>query len=84
MIVFFSVHYLVIYYLLQPYNKDMQIKNASYSVVTLLTYFVTYSLSDLVLTSSILSIFGILFVVIYIVIALILVYKVSPRTFKIN
>ena len=82
--IFFSVHYLVIYYLLQPFDKDMQVKKASYSFVTLITYIITYMLTKLVLTSEILSILGIVFVLLYIVISLRIVYKVSPRTFKLN
>ena len=82
--IFFSVHYLVIYYLLQPFNKDMEVKRASYSFATLGTYILTYWLTGLVLSSEILSILGVLFVIIYIVIALLLVYKVSPKTFKLK
>lgn len=82
--IFFSVHYLVIYYLLQPFNKDMEVKKASYSFVTLGTYIISYLLTNLVLTSEILSILGILFVIIYTVLALYLVYKIAPRTFKLN
>ena len=80
--IFFSVHYLVIYYLLQPFNKEMEVKRASYSFVTMGTYIVSYWLSGLVLSSEVLSIFGVLFVILYIILALLLVYKVSPRTFK--
>ena len=82
--IFFSVHYLVIYYLLQPFNKEMEVKRASYSFVMMGTYIISYKLSGLVLSSEILSILGVLFVIIYIVAALQLVYKVSPRTFKLN
>lgn len=82
--IFFSVHYLVIYYLLQPFNKDMEVKRASYSFVTMGTYIVSYWLTGLVLTSEILSVLGIAFVIIYIVLALYLVYRISPRTFKLN
>mgnify|MGYP007069860382 CR=1 FL=1 len=82
--IFFSVHYLVIYYLLQPFNKEMEVKKASYSFVTMGTYIVSYWLTGLVLKSEILSVFGILFVLIYIVLALLLVYRVAPRTFKLN
>ena len=80
--VFFSVHYLVIYYLLQPFNKNMEVKKASYSFVTLGTYLLCYFLAGLVMTSEILSIFGVLFVVLYVIISLLLVYKIAPRTFK--
>lgn len=82
--IFFSVHYLVIYYLLQPYNKEMKMKKMSYSIVTILTYIFTYRLSDLILSSEILSIIGIVFVIAYVSVSLLLVYRVSPRTFKLN
>ena len=82
--IFFSVHYLVLYYLLQPFDKNMEVKKASYSFVTLGTYIVCYKFSDLVLTSEILSVFGIIFVILYTILSLFLVYKVSPRTFKLN
>lgn len=82
--VFFSVHYLVIYYLLQPFNKEMEVKRASYSFVTMGTYIVSYWLTGLVMTSEILSILGIIFVILYTFLALYLVYKISPRTFKLN
>ena len=82
--IFFSVHYLVIYYLLQPFNKDMEVKKASYSIVNLIMYIVTYQFFNLVLDSLKLSVFGILFCIVYIGLSLLLVYKVAPRTFKLN
>ena len=82
--VFFSVHYLVLYYLLQPYNKNMQVKKISYSIASFLTYYFSYVIFwDLVLSSLTLSVIGIIFTITYIVLALFLVYKFAPRTFKI-
>ena len=43
--VFFSVHYLVIYYLLQPYNNDLQVRGISYTIVSFITLVLTYILS---------------------------------------
>lgn len=82
--IFFSVHYLVLYYLLQPYNKDMQVKKISYSVVSIVTYFVAYSIKDLVMSSLLFSVIGIIGTVLYIVVAIILVHKKAPYTFKLN
>ena len=82
--VFFSVHYLAIYYLLQPYNKDMQVKKASYSLISILVYFISYSIKDVVMSSVMFSIFGILFTLVYIIVSLFLVYKIAPKTFKLN
>ena len=42
MSIFFSVHYLVMYYLLQPYNVNTEMKSSTYSLVQGLTYFVCY------------------------------------------
>ena len=35
--VFFSVHYLVLYYLLQPYNVSTEMKSSTYSVIQTIT-----------------------------------------------
>ena len=82
--VFFSVHYLVIYYLLQPYNKNLEMKEYSYTIVSLITYFILYSLISVRTSFFYFSVFGIVFTVIYIVIALKLVYKRAPYTFRIK
>ena len=82
--IFFSVHYLVLYYLLQPYNKDLMIKSGTYSFITLLTYFVSYYASDIKVSTLLFSIFGIVFCIIYIIIGLLLVKKYAPRTFRIR
>lgn len=82
--VFFSVHYLVIYYLMQPYNKDLEIKSFSYTFVSLITYVVCYFLSDVQMSSLYFSIIGLIFTIVYIVISLRIVYRRAPFTFKIN
>ena len=82
--VFFSVHYLVIYYLLQPFNKDLEMKKASYSLVSGLTYFISYTITDLRVSSFLFSMYGLIFTIMYIIISLFLVYRFAPKTFKIN
>ena len=82
--VFFSVHYLVIYYLLQPYNEKMEMKKVSYTIVSLVTYLVAYTLNDIRMPSLYFSLIGLLFTVGYIVVGLRLVYKKAPKTFKLN
>ena len=81
---FFSVHYLVIYYLLQPFNKDLEVKKASYSIATLITYIISYQMTNLVMDSLQLSILGLVVTIFYIIIALYLVYHYAPKTFKLN
>ena len=82
--VFFSVHYLVIYYLLQPYNKDLQVRSISYTFVSFITLVLTYILSNLVMSSLYFSILGIVLTGAYIIVSLKLVYKYAPSTFRIH
>ncbi len=82
--IFFSVHYLVIYYLLQPYNQELDMKKISYSFVLFLTYFFTYFLSNVEMSSFAFSIFGLFFTIIYIIVALILIKTKAKDTFHLN
>lgn len=80
--IFFSVHYLVIYYLLQPFNKEMEVKKISYSIVTLITYMISYQLTSLSMNSLLFSGLGLMITIIYIGLSLLLVYRYAPKTFK--
>lgn len=82
--IFFSVHYLVIYYLLQPYDKNMEMKSVPYSIIAFLTYFISYLCTDLNLSTTLFCSLAILFTIIYIILALLLVYKKASKTFKIK
>ena len=82
--IFFSVHYLVIYYLLQPYNKDMKIKNPMYSIISAITYFCCYILTKVNINLTLFCILAIIFTISYIFISLILVYKKAFKTFKLK
>ena len=83
---FFSVHYLVLYYLLQPYTAGLETKSPAYSIIAGATYLVCYFGSRLDLGGSAL-LFGvvlILFCLLYIAAALLLAYKLAPKTFKLR
>lgn len=84
MSIFFSTHYLVIYYLIQPYNKESEMKSSTYRIIVTFTYIIFYSLMKLklptILFGSIITIAAIL----YVFISLTLVYKFAPKTFKIR
>ncbi len=82
--VFFSLHYLVIYYLLQPYNEYMEIKSFSYTIVSFFTYFLCYLAKDLTFSFPVFSILILIGTIIYIILALFLVYKFSEETFKLK
>ncbi len=84
MSVFFSVHNLTVYYLLQPYNADTEIKSATYSVIMGATYMVCYIFMQVELPTLYFSIAVISFCILYCVISAILVYKYAPKTFRIR
>ena len=84
MSVFFSVHTLVLYYLLQPYNVGLESRSHAYSIVNALTYAVCYFLMDADLPTIIFGGCVIGFCVVYIAAALLLAYKLAPKTFKLR
>lgn len=81
--IFFSVHYLVLYYLLQPYNSEVEMKNPFYQVITGLTYVVCYAFMHQI-DSHYFGVWVIGLTAVYILIALILAYRLSPKTFKLK
>ena len=84
MSIFFSIHYLVMYYLLQPYNVNIEMKSSTYSVVQWITYVVCYLFIQVKLPTLYFGIATATFCILYSLIALILVYKYAPKTFKLR
>ena len=84
MSIFFSIHYLVMYYLLQPYNVNIEMKSSTYSVVQWVTYIVCYMFLQMRLPTVYFGIATVVFCILYSIIALILVYKYAPKTFKLR
>lgn len=82
--IFFSVHHLVLYYLLQPYDINMKAKSTTYGMVNGVTYFLCYMCIDLEIPTTMFTSFIIIFTVLYIGISLFLVYKYAPRSFKLK
>lgn len=81
---FFSVHYLTIYYLLQPYNAGTEIKSGTYRMVVMLTYFVCYGIMRMDIPTFVFGLGTIIFCVAYCIIACVLVYKMAPKTFRLR
>ena len=84
MSIFFSIHYLVMYYLLQPYNVNIEMKSSTYSLVQWVTYIVCYMFLQMRLPTVYFGIATVVFCILYSIIALILVYKYAPKTFKLR
>ncbi len=84
MSIFFSVHYLTIYYLMQPYNAATEMKNATYQIVMTATYLVSFYIMRLRLNTLVFGGMTIVFCLLYCVIACILVYRLAPKTFRLR
>jgi len=84
MSIFFSVHNLTIYYLLQPYNANTEVKSGTYSIIMGLTYAVCYIFMQIQLPTLYFGIAVLSFSIIYCLVACLLVYKKSPETFRIR
>lgn len=84
MSIFFSVHYLTIYYLLQPYNAGSEMKSGTYQIIMSCTYLACYLLMQVEMPILLFGLMTIIFCVLYCLIASVLVYKCAPRTFKLR
>jgi hypothetical protein len=82
--IFFSIHHLVVYYLLQPYNKDVELKSATYQIVDGITYAVCYFTQEITMTNLFFGSIMCVFTIVYVIIALYLAYKYAPRSFRIK
>lgn len=84
MSIFFSVHYLVLYYLLQPYTIDIEMKDPRFGIINGITYFICYFALQVRIPIFIFGICMVLFTIIYSIIALFLAYRHAPKTFKLR
>lgn len=84
MSIFFSVHYLTVYYLLQPYNAGTQIKSGTYRLVLTATYLVSFYIMKLRVPIFAFGMAAIAFCILYCVLACVLIYRLAPKTFKLR
>lgn len=81
---FFSVHYIFMYYIFQPFTSSLEVKSPFYSFINFLVYFISYMLIQVPAPSIVFLPMVIGFLLVYTAIAVILVYKKAPRTFRIK
>ena len=84
MSMFFSIHYLTVYYLLQPYSVDAEIKSGTYRLVMSVTYFVCFFLMQVRMPTLIFGLMCITFCVLYSIVACVLIYRFAPKTFRLR
>lgn len=81
---FFSIHHLFMYYVIQPYTPSLTIQSPLYKVANGVIYLISYGCLQIRNTSYYFT-FGVLAVtVIYMAVALIVTYRVAPKTFKLR
>ncbi|MEG0998879.1 MAG: hypothetical protein RSF13_07620 [Clostridiales bacterium] len=84
MSIFFSVHYLTIYYLLQPYNAATEAKSGTYKMVLSATYLLCFFVMQVKLPILFFGLGCIAFCILYSIVACVLIYKFAPKTFKLR
>lgn len=84
MSVFFSVHSMVLYYLLQPYNVNLESKSAAYGILNWITYMISYAAIQVKLPTLWFGAAISAFCILYAVAASILAYRLAPKTFKLR
>lgn len=84
MSIFFSVHYLTIYYLLQPYNAGTEMKSGTYRLVLSATYFICFFLMQVRMPILIFGVSCIVFCALYFIAACFLIYRFAPHTFRLR
>lgn len=82
--IFFSVHHLFLYYVFQPYSVEGEMKNPFYSAINWVVYFVCYFCSQIKSPPAYFSLIVLSATIIYIAVALVLVYKYAPKTFRVK
>lgn len=82
---FFSMHFLFLYYLIQPYTENMENKSLIYTIATFATFYVPSLLlqfSDNLSQSIVFVIYG--FMLVYLAVGLFAVVKLAPKRFKLR
>lgn len=79
---FFSVHYIFLYYIFQPFTTSLQIKNPFYGIINWIVYFLSYIFLRLKTSPKVILPIAIVFSLLYTIMAITLVYKIAPKTFR--
>lgn len=81
---FFSVHHLFLYYVFQPYTTESGVKNPFYSIINNGVYLLCFSCIKIKSPPSYFALIVLAATFLYIVVALILVDRLAPKTFRVK
>lgn len=82
--VFFSVHDLFLYYIMQPYTTELNIKNPFFNIINGVIFWVCYLSSKIKTPPTYFVGIVLAITILYIIIALCAIYKFSPKTFRVK
>ncbi len=82
--IFFSIHYLLIYYLLQPYNVGTHVKSGDYRIVEMAPFLICLWIMKMDISSFYLGMASIVLCVLYYFVAVFLVQRCASGTFKVR
>lgn len=81
---FFSVHDLFLYYIMQPYTTELNIKNPYFGIINGIIFWICYLSSKIKTPPTYFVGIVLTTTIVYIIIALCSVYKFAPKTFKVK
>ncbi|MFT5875063.1 MAG: hypothetical protein ACI8WT_004043 [Clostridium sp.] len=81
---FFSIHHLFMYYVLQPYTAELTVKSPLFKFVNVVMYLACYACLQIKTPPYYFTAGIIITTIVYMGVALLLTYRVAPRTFKLK
>ncbi|BCN29742.1 hypothetical protein [Anaeromicropila herbilytica] len=81
---FFTIHHLFLYYILQPYTTELEVKNPLFTIINGVTYFLSYICLQIHVAPVWLLSAALGATVVYIIVALVLVYLYASKTFVVK
>ena len=72
------------YYVLQPYTAELTVKSPLFKIINMAVYVGSYVCLQIQTSSYYFATGVIIITIVYMVVALILTYKVAPKTFKLK
>lgn len=82
--VLFTVHHLCLYYIFQPYSENLKVKNPFFSVLNNGMYVLCFMCLQIEVGGFAFTMTVLCFTVIYILAALVIVYRRAPATFRVK
>lgn len=80
----FTAHHLCLYYIFQPYSENLQIKSPFYSAINMVIYMLSFMCLQVEQGGPAFTVVVLVFTMAYTAVALVLVYRMAPRTFRIK